>query len=524
MSLMLAMGLTFSSVVFSASANFNRAKFLQNVTSKCTGTLYNELLKKPKAQYTLEDEICLQQLALGKQAPVAQKPGFFSSLFSSPYVIMAVIPLFGTLLNYGIGYLYKLYHSHKYKKSLGTIEVTKNPIESLKMFDMLTSAVVGQEEALETCKKFVLSLQDAFTNGRDASKRVLYLYGPSGVGKSMLSEILTKSITGINSKPVVIEPSDIDFQSKVSPCDQIFGIKTAKLVDKEINLASPFVQRLLANKNTPMVVIINEFDKFDNDTRRMLEEKIRTIVDHGHLNVNGEKNDCSKVVFIITSNESSNSIKGGNQSQTELKDHDDGTGSRTIVKHDESFLNRTIPIEFKNLDKMDYLKILLKPFKIWQIKFQREYGVILDIDNMLYDVACKVEEINKGARPIFEMVDSLNEKVLTEVVLKNFDGQKYRGRGYKVSFDKANNKFELKEILNVPLASSEAKVEIKNSVVNTEAAKNFEALPSDSEQNVNEKAPILTETFDELAKKDVAQKENKKSVEATGKLEQVRAR
>lgn len=356
------------------------------------------------------------------------------------------------------------YDTFSARKNCGNINTLKEPISALEAFDNYLLAIKGQKKAKEQLRKIVLSIVDEnkkrlniLKNGTKSEHsaklgaRVIYLIGPSGCGKSYTGEFLAKVFTGKYSKPYVVEASDIDKQSEVSPADQLLGMREKRVGGKKVYEFAPLINQI---KATPeMVVLINEYDKMHTPD---LDEKLRTAMDQGYLSVNGEKIDCSKVIFIITSNESPVVANGGNQ-KIDYDKVDDGTGSRTLVKHDKAFLNRVKLVEFENLEKEAYKEIAEIPFVELVERYKSEYGIELNLKDVLDQVAAKVEEINKGARPIYDIVANLNEKILSEVILKNATGETYKDKSFDVFYNKDKNDFSLKE---VPSTIKEAPVQL----------------------------------------------------------------
>ena len=351
---------------------------------------------------------------------------------------------FNTLLIFGgWSFLSNLYKSYQAKKEAGKVETPIDPVTSMHLLDMHLASVKGQEKAKKAIRQAVLNIVDKNSQFalRKNSKRagagatVIYMIGPSGVGKTMIADICRVVLAGSGATPLVIEASDIDRRSRMSPVEQLFGMRTKRTQNGgETYEYSPIIQRLKAVPNT--VVIINEYDKVHSPD---LDEKLRTIMDQGYINVNGEKIDCSAATFIITSNESSASANKGN---LEIALDDDGTGSRTFISHDKSFLNRVKLIELENLSAKEYKEIAMRPFAELAARYHHQYGIDLAFGNTLDTLAQKVEELNRGARPIFNYVESLNDKLLNEVVLNNLNNTSKRIK-LAVSFDKEQDDFIL---------------------------------------------------------------------------------
>ena len=337
------------------------------------------------------------------------------------------------------------YKNYQAKKEAGKVEKPVDPVTCMHSLDIKLASVKGQEKAKKEVRKAILSIVDknaqnarSKKSGRaGAGATVIYMIGPSGVGKTMIADICRVVLAGSGATPLVIEASDIDRRSRMSPVEQLFGMRSRRTQNGgETFEYSPIIQRLKAVPNT--VVIINEYDKVHSPD---LDEKLRTIMDQGYINVNGEKIDCSAATFIITSNESSASANKGN---LEIALDDDGTGSRTFISHDKSFLNRVKLIELENLSAKEYKEIAVEPFAELATKYHRQYGIDINFGNALDTLAQKVEELNKGARPIFNYVDSLNDKLLNEFVLTNLNNTSKRIK-LAVSFDKEQDEFILED-------------------------------------------------------------------------------
>lgn len=401
-------------------------------------TFFEKISEMP---WSKEQVISASQNAYTRSMAESKTGGIFNRLMSMFFGQSSFVTILFAMQ--AVGMVRQYYQNFKTKMEAGKIEKPIDPVATMQILDMLMENVKGQEKAKQQIRSMVLNIVDknaqfmAVNNSKKAGPgaNVIYMVGPSGVGKSFSADIIRKVLSGFNAEPFVIEASDIDKQSKSSAVEQLFGMKIRRVSNSEVYEYAPFIQRIKAIPNT--VVIINEYDKMHSPE---LDEKLRTIMDQGYINVNGEKIDCSAATFIITSNESYGSVNKGNN---EFDDVDDGTGSRTFINHDKAFLNRIKLIEFDNLSAFDYKQIATVPFAQLAARYKVQYGINLDLNGTIDAVAQRVEELNKGARPIFTYLELLNDKLLNEVVLQKLNSGS-RNIKYRVSFE--NDKFNLERL------------------------------------------------------------------------------
>ncbi len=359
-------------------------------------------------------------------------------------LVKSLMQPFSWIVYYSIGRIAQKVSQLLVRKQVGKIEASTDPLEAIKELDEGLSLIKGQENAKKQMRSVVLGIVDQRNHCDDLEKgnkgaTIIYMIGPTGSGKSYSAEILTKILTGSKSKPFIIEASDIDKQSKkTSPVDQLFGMRLQREDGREIYKQSPLVKQL---SSTPeLVIIINEYDKMHTPD---FDEKLRTMADQGYINVDGEKIDCSKATIIITSNESSLSVNSGNNNSCSS---DDGTGSRTSVKHDKAFTGRLKVIEFEPLTVKDYEEIAAPIFEAVLKRYNEEYGVKINLGDTLKTIARKVSIQNKGARPIFNFVDNLKQTILNNIVLNSLNKKDCENKMYNVSYDEDLDEFILDEV------------------------------------------------------------------------------
>ncbi len=329
--------------------------------------------------------------------------------------------------------------------------------EKISMLKTLCEGVKGQEIAKTRVFSIIYGIihdknQAQISGEKYAHGDVLYFVGPSGVGKTFLAE---HCIAPVMSKktPYIISASEVDKSSgKETVIDQLFGLDKygvrygygygdgyedygGNVLSKRKNLVD------YLENNPGGVVIINEYDKM---WCHELDEIFRSIMDQGIVTVKGQKIDCSGTTFIITSNECSMSVFEGNQDEIKKEDIDDGTGSRTYIKHEKSFLNRIKIVEFSNLTAEEYEKIALKEFNEKVVDYWKNpevAGINIELGDTVKHVALRVESQNEGARCITDIRYKLIHDIVTKITDSSIE--QYTGKTIYVSYDENTNEFTL---------------------------------------------------------------------------------
>ncbi len=254
---------------------------------------------------------------------------------------------------------------------------------------------------------------------------IFYLLGPSGCGKNVLTEkVLTPILCGANTKPLVLGADFFDTEDTkdaVSVKEQLVGFR--KFGDHMV--PSPILTYIVKNPNG--CIVFNELDKGKDKNGvsiiTKIEEVLRTILDDGKITLpDGTELDCRGLTFCFTTNELRECIENVNNfGDIDLTKVKDPSGSRTVVKHDKSFLNRPniFVIPFDALSAKDYKQIADKEYKELAIKIQEKYGAhILYEDNLkelCSSIATEAIKLNKGGRSITPIIRKINIKILNYI-------------------------------------------------------------------------------------------------------------
>ncbi len=370
--------------------------------------------------------------------------GWFGKV-ANPLIELGQLGYMVSGITIGLGSLSSLWYLgksvvDKVKMKFSKVELNSDKVA--KSMDEQLKKIKGQQKAKKKATEIVASIIDARNEAKENNKPykkgdVIYMVGPSGVGKSLLADGLAVAIMGPNAKPIYVDASDIDKGSSRSLKEQLFYMSEAKCRNQSSSMIpedTSIISQIRTNPN--VVLIINEYDKMHTAD---FDEVLRTIMDRGQISIYGEKIDCSGLLIIITSNEDHSSVTAGNN-QGEAQD--DGTGSRTHIVHDKSFLNRLNVIEFENLDEAAYEEITAEVLAGVAKRNKEKYSVELNFGDTAKKIAAKTAKTNQGAREIEKIVAGLKSAIAIE---RQRAGDAVEKPIYEVDYNGEEDIFSLRE-------------------------------------------------------------------------------
>lgn len=325
-----------------------------------------------------------------------------------------------------------------------------NKEEAFSNFDKAFLDLEGQEEAEKAIRSYLYDIvvgknQARWKNEKYSHGDVLYFHGPSGVGKSLVSQRLPYVLYS-NPRVFVVTASDVDKEKIDSVVSQLFSSNK----HMNVNPYFPTVEKTkglvdFLKENPNGIVRIEEYDKICTPA---LDEVFRTIIECGVINVDGEKIDCSGAIFILTSNEDNVSMEGFEKADSPKLDKESIREGYTRVWHDKSFLNRVKKVEFKNLTAKAYASIIRKHFDEWAKYWAdpENAGIKLVLsDEIIGILAKRVETLKQGARPIdLSILPSLQMQIGNKIKsAPNLDF--YKNKTFYISYDSGSHMFEINE-------------------------------------------------------------------------------
>jgi ATP-dependent Clp protease ATP-binding subunit ClpA len=291
------------------------------------------------------------------------------------------------------------------KKINVTSITTEETTNLMKMEENIRKKVIGQDEAVSAV---VDALRRSRADIRNPNKPIgVYLFmGPTGVGKTYISEVVCEEFFGEDHKMIRVDMSEyqeIDSIDKFLGSSGENGQSSTSLVDQI--------------KRNPHTVVL--FDEIEKAHPKVLDLFLQ-IFDEGRLTSNmGETVDFTNAIIICTSNIGSktllDTLQEGNTLWEEAK-------SRALIELNHSLrpelLNRfdkVIVFQPHDIDNLTRITILLLT-ELSQ-RLAKKGFVLTWNDQIPMLIANKARVAGMGARPLRRYIqDNIEGKIAQEII------------------------------------------------------------------------------------------------------------
>ena len=285
------------------------------------------------------------------------------------------------------------------KTNIPIYDLVENNIKVINKIEKeLSDNIIGEDTAVKTCIDVIKRIKLGFKD--DNMCYSMMFAGPSGVGKTKLAILFSKSLVGDN-----LIRLDMSEYSDASSITKIMGSSPGYVGYKDSHNILDEV------KNKPFsVILLDEVEKAHPDVLNLFFQ----ILEDGKIkNSYGEYIYFNNTVIIMTSN------IGYNESYIGFNSINN-RNSKLNENFTIPFINRIDTIVYFNkLSKDDIKKIITNKLSILKRKY-KEKNINLKIDNnVIEDITIKSEYITYGARKIDKIIKDDIENIIINSVLNN---------------------------------------------------------------------------------------------------------
>jgi len=297
----------------------------------------------------------------------------------------------------------------------------------LQLEEIIHRHYIDQQEAVES----VASALRAYRSGLGAKKGPIasFLFvGPTGVGKTELSKILTDIQFGSQKLMARFDMSEYQQKDDIA---RFIGSSDGKVAGA---LTESIIQRPYS------LVLLDEFEKAHPDILNLFLQ----VFDDGRLtDSTGRVVDFSNTIIIATSNAESVFIQEEVQKGKKAGDFDDELKKKLTAHFRPELLNRFSRIVvFEPLDMDAIVQIAKLKIDALASTIQETQGISLVIkDSALQEVARRGYEPSMGARPIDR---AINDSLKNPLAKKLLSGEFVRGDEVKILYSEDAFYFEKK--------------------------------------------------------------------------------
>lgn len=300
------------------------------------------------------------------------------------------------------------------KTSIPITKLNVNEKTHLKNINnILKQSIIGQDEAVDKICQVVKRNRIGLSNKNKPI--VLFLGGPTGVGKTLIAKKLAKEVFGDEKYLVRLDMSEYSEKSSIT---KLIGSSPGYVGFSEGGQLTEIVK----NKKH-CVLLLDEIEKADKEVYNVFLQ----LFDEGTLTDNtGNKVDFKNVIILLTSNTGARQVSDFGSGLGLVRNEQDKT--KFIIRNE---MKKKFPPEFINrLDEIIYFNKLseVNLKKIITLEIHNLDKKLSEIDlklgDDLYDesfIDFLYEKINDqteyGARPILRIIQEVIENPITDLIL-----------------------------------------------------------------------------------------------------------
>ena len=294
---------------------------------------------------------------------------------------------------------------------------TKETKKLLELENILSSKVIGQDEAVKTISKAIRRNRVGIKEANKPIGSFIFI-GSTGVGKTYLAKSIAETLFGDPDKIIRVDMSEYMEKHNVS---KLIGSPPGYVGYDE---GGQLTEKI---KNNPFsVVLFDEIEKAHKDVFNILLQ----ILDEGHLTDSfGRKINFTNTIVIMTSNVGAKRVSdlgAGVGFKTSSSEEQQYEVRKTMIQKalkqqfNPEFLNRIDDIIlFNSLNDETLRKIIgIEVNNLNKRLINKNYKINFDktVINRIYELNSQEEY---GARPLKRIIQNLCEDFLSEEILKS---------------------------------------------------------------------------------------------------------
>lgn len=300
------------------------------------------------------------------------------------------------------------------KTSIPITKLSTSEKESLKNINsVLKNSIIGQDEAIDKICQVVKRNRVGLNNKNKPI--VMFLGGPTGVGKTLIAKKLSKEVFGDEKYLVRLDMSEYAEKSSIT---KLIGSAPGYVgYDNGGQLTE-----IIKNKKY-CVLLLDEIEKANQEIYNVFLQ----LFDEGCLTDNtGQKIDFKNVIILLTSNTGAKQVSDFGSGLGLIRNEQNNTKSiiqkELKKKFPPEFINRIDDIIYFNKLTNDNLKDIIKLELNNLDKKLNDVGFKLSVD--FYDsqfvdyLFNKIKEQSEyGARPVLRIIQEIVENPITDIML-----------------------------------------------------------------------------------------------------------
>jgi ATP-dependent Clp protease ATP-binding subunit ClpB len=293
------------------------------------------------------------------------------------------------------------------KKKVSEAKVDFNLEHVLELESRLNQRVVGQTEAVNLVSDVIMRFA-AKLNDPHKPIGVLLFVGPTGVGKTELCKALTAELLGSETK--LIRLNMTDFAEGFS-LTRLIGSPPGYVNHEQ---GGQFTEAIKQNPNS--IVLLDEMEK----AAPIIHKAFLSVFDEGFMiDAKNERIDCTKCLFIMTSNLASQDILNmshHNYTSEEILAH---IQSQLMHALSPELYNRVDPIVFHAMTEESLLNLIdLMLYKVKKnLKDQKKIDLTIDPSVIEY-LRENGYSRELGARPLKNLIEKKVVGAISRAVVR----------------------------------------------------------------------------------------------------------